>query len=853
MNKIKLICAAAAMMTAGFTWAVPAKQGLLQLAQPDGTMISVRKIGDERSHITLTPEGYPVTVGADGFYCFADFAADGSLKPTSVRVNDLSELSATQRDIVMSTDLSKIDELLARRASETPYSAPAQVISRSGGIGLMDDAFLGYKELKGLVILAQYDDVKFSEVSDREFFLEMLNREGFNLYDGTGSARDYFIDSSNGQFVPTFDVYGPVTLPHPMAYYGGNDANDNDKNAARMIYDACVGLDSEIDFSEYDIDGDGYVDNVFVFYAGYGEASYGSKDSVWPHQWRLSSARLSLTLDDVIVDKYACSNELDLDGYGRPRPVGIGTFVHEFSHVLGLPDLYVTNGSGYWTPGIWSVLDQGPYNNDGRTPPAYSIYERYSLGWIDPAVIDGPDTFTLEAVSETNQGCIIPTGSENEFFLLENRQQTGWDSYVPGHGMLIWHVDYNPSIWTRNIVNNQREHNYVDIEEACGTWYDSSSSTRGSLGDYAFPGSKGVTSFTDDTTPSMKTWAGRRLNLPVTDIEENDGVISFNVSGGRCDAAVPVVSEPAAVGDGWFEAAWKPADGAVAYKLTVKAFVEGNPKEPEIANFGSGDADVVTLPEGWELISSKGDVYTDEGNFGESAPSLKLARSGSGFMRAVYDTDIASVSFWMTGIATNSKSVLAVDGLVGNSWVAIADFNPKRGSGAEFRTDEIPAGVRRLRFIYNKSIGNIAVDDVRISFGDSGYVTLAGYDMLEVGDVTSYRVDRLRDDASLYTYSVCAVDANGRCSAWSDSQTVSLDGNAGIDDIITDTYAGVTVDGLDVRYSGKCGERMALSDICGRIVASAVAGSDGSAVITAPGRGLFVLSVGGKATKIIIR
>ena len=120
MNKIKLICAAAAMMTAGFTWAVPAKQGLLQLAQPDGTMISVRKIGDERSHITLTPEGYPVTVGADGFYCFADFAADGSLKPTSVRVNDLSELSATQRDIVMSTDLSKIDELLARRASETP-------------------------------------------------------------------------------------------------------------------------------------------------------------------------------------------------------------------------------------------------------------------------------------------------------------------------------------------------------------------------------------------------------------------------------------------------------------------------------------------------------------------------------------------------------------------------------------------------------------------------------------------------------------------------------------------------------------------------------------------------------------
>ena len=116
------------------------------------------------------------------------------------------------------------------------------------------------------------------------------------------------------------------------------------------------------------------------------------------------------------------------------------------------------------------MLDQGPYNNHGRTPPAYSIYERNALGWIDPIVIDGPDTIALEAISESNQGCIIETGNVNEFFLLENRQQTGWDTYIPGHGMLIWHIDYNPGVWSRNAVNNQAQHNYVDIEEARGSW-----------------------------------------------------------------------------------------------------------------------------------------------------------------------------------------------------------------------------------------------------------------------------------------------------------------------------------------------------------------------------------------------
>ena len=211
------------------------------------------------------------------------------------------------------------------------------------------------------------------------------------------------------------------------------------------------------------------------------------------------------------------------------RPDGVGTFIHEFSHVMGLPDLYATDYSTAFTPGEWSVLDYGPYNNDGCTPPIYSIYERYALGWIEPTVIDGPATIRLDNVME-NKGCIIPTKRANEFFLLENRQQTGWDTFIPGHGMLVWHVDYNSYIWAQNTVNNNASHQYVDLEEA-----DNIRSENTRAGD-AFPGTSKVTSFTDTTTPSMKTWTGAKLNLPITDITETDGIITFNVAGGDINA-----------------------------------------------------------------------------------------------------------------------------------------------------------------------------------------------------------------------------------------------------------------------------------------------------------------------------
>ena len=315
------------------------------------------------------------------------------------------------------------------------------------------------------------------------------------------------------------------------------------------------------------------VDNVFIFFAGEAESSTGIKNQVWPHTFFLSYASgVDVVHDGVKLDRYACSNEWNVprDMFGRPlpgdpgRPDGIGTFVHEFSHVMGLPDLYTVSYNSAFTPGPWSTLDYGPYNNNGCTPPNYSIFERYALGWLQPREITSAANVRLDEISR-NQGAIIPTPKPTEFFLFENRQQTGWDTYIPGHGLLVWHIDYNDNVWISNTVNTTVNHQHVDIEEADGM---SSEETRA---DDAFPGSLGRTEFNDNTIPSMLPWTGRSLGLPISEITERaDGVVTFKVAGGRPDVKVPVANAATDITPGSFKASWSPSDEADCnYALSV--------------------------------------------------------------------------------------------------------------------------------------------------------------------------------------------------------------------------------------------------------------------------------------------
>ena len=517
--------------------AKPAKRTPVVVEQPDGSSLTILRQGGPRSHFTMTTDGFLLMDDSALGYVYADFDASGAMVPSKIAARNpearskadvefLSRISPSMIEKGMQIRMNALSRAAARNAgAETPRKGP----------GLSATTFPLFGSPKALVIIVEFKDIKFGRYNSAEFsyddyaeengvhayWSDLLSKKGFDGFGATGSCLDYFSSNSvdtdgNPQFTPDFDLYGPVELPNNMSYYGTNDMWGNDKRAEKMVTDALAILDDTVDFSQYDTDGDGVIDNVYIFYAGYGEADGGPANSVWPHSWDLSAANETCVVDGVRADHYACSNETD---FQAKRPDGIGTFVHEFSHVMGLPDLYATDYSSAYTPGEYSVLDYGPYNNDGRTPPAYSAYERYALGWMTPRdLLVGEEDYELENLFDSNDAIIIRTEKENEYYLAENRQNTGWDTYIPGHGMLIWHIDFIQSVFDSNKVNNTSTHQYVDLIEANGRKSASTASA------HPFPGTSNVTEY------EFTSWAKIDTGAAFSDIAEDPetGKISFH-------------------------------------------------------------------------------------------------------------------------------------------------------------------------------------------------------------------------------------------------------------------------------------------------------------------------------------
>ncbi|MCM1505256.1 MAG: M6 family metalloprotease domain-containing protein [Muribaculum sp.] len=520
--------ALAVMLGAGLTAnAVPAKPGAIPYQMPDGSVVDIYLHGDEYHSFATTVDGYVIKADADHLLHYM-VPRDGKLVMSDVLVTNVVDRSAEAVKLLADYDKDAAINILEAERKTAEISSPLLKGPSRAGTNETIGTFPTTGQQKILVILAEYSDVKFSTAQPHVAFDRLMNEVGYTDGGASGSAFDFFTASSNGQFQPQFDVFGPVTLPNTRAYYGAHTSSGgNDIRAAEMIRDACQLLDEEIDFSQYDTDKDGYVDNVYVFYAGNGEADTQIEDCIWPHAWYVySGGGLFLKLDGKVIDRYACSGELSRT-YSGDVLTGIGTFCHEFSHVMGLPDLYATSYTGAFTPGQWTLMDQGSYNNNQRTPPTHSAYERFVLGWITPEVLEDPANVTLKAIGDDyNSAYRITTSRDAEYFLVENRQQTGWDKYIPGHGMLIWHIDYNASVWRQNTVNNTPARQRVDIEEADNI------QTEGSRAADAFPGIAKVTEFTDDTQPSMLTWSNVRLEKPITDIRESNKTIFFQFKGG---------------------------------------------------------------------------------------------------------------------------------------------------------------------------------------------------------------------------------------------------------------------------------------------------------------------------------
>ncbi len=545
--------------------AVPAKRGSFTFTQPDGTTFTASITGDEFTHYYLTDDNVPVLQGEDGYYRYADFDAVGELVLSKAKAQNPGVRSAEGTAFVKNINLDRFQQKMNLRYTDQ-LKQKARVAPQQG-MGLFSSNYPRTGKVRCLVFLVEYTDVKFSTPEPLEYFSRLFNEEGFSDYGGTGSVRDYFLDQSNGLFDVQYDVYGPVQLAQKRSYYGQDyGGTGNDRNPEEMAIEAAEALKDQIDYSQYDFDEDGMVDNIFIVYAGMGQASGGPAESVWPHAWNIPDGA---EYNGKTLDAYCCVNELEINS----DPAPVGTFVHEFSHVMGLPDLYATRGNLNCTPGSWSVLDYGPYNNDGRTPPAYGAFERNAMGWLDPIVLEEPTSVELEAIHKSNECYLIPTERSNEFFLLENRQQDGWDTYIPYHGMLIWHIDFSQTVWDNNVVNNTASHQYVDIEEANNNPNtDSPVAERG----YSFPGTSRNTSFTSSTVPALVSWSKRPIDMPITNIEEtDDGIIKFDAAGGFIVFDTPAAPRMSASEDGKITLEWDAVEKATDYLINLYRNIDG--------------------------------------------------------------------------------------------------------------------------------------------------------------------------------------------------------------------------------------------------------------------------------------
>ena len=377
---------------------------------------------------------------------------------------------------------------------------------------------------KGPVILVNFADTAFTHT--KEQMIDWATAEDYTEGGATGSILQYFRDNSFGQYCPQLDFYGPVTISRNAVYYGQNSGGyDINSHVADMIVEACqLAHNQGADFSRYDYNNDGEVDWVVVVYAGHGEADSYFENTIWPHQYVLSATQKQIQLDGKTINRYCCTNEISWKG----GLSGIGVFVHEFSHILGLPDLYTTNGTMHKTSGEWDVMDMGVYNNDLLTPPMYSAYERWWMGWLNPTLLNTASTVSLGELNSTHAAAYITENGNavpnilspnpSTFYVLENRQQSGWDAYLPGHGMLITKIQYSYSKWRYNNVNNSASELGVDIIEADGL-----TPTKAVEEGYGKPG---------DAFPTGSTSFSAVQNYQLTEIAEANDVITFKVNGG---------------------------------------------------------------------------------------------------------------------------------------------------------------------------------------------------------------------------------------------------------------------------------------------------------------------------------
>ena len=531
-------------------FAGPVHNRILTLVQPDGTSFQARFHGDEFMRVKTDLKGHAIMQDKDGWWCYASYQPDGRKQCSGFKVGSNAPYMVISRSLDI--PYTKLSQLASARRTLDFSEKPAlqQLLEQNRQMQTRSQADSPKIVKHGIVILAQFANLSFKH--SRKDFMDLLTADTYAKNGASGCAKEYFEAQFDGTVDFDFFVSDIVTLSHDLAYYGANQSDSNgaesDKAPDEMIIEACRLADAQVDFSLYDDDGNGQVDNVFVFFAGGDEAEGAGDDCIWSHAWYIKDgAGKNLVLDGKIINRYACTSELTryVDPFGdlKQRLAGIGSFCHEYSHTFGLPDLYDTDydASGGTSEAMWrstSLMDGGNQNNVGATPPYFNAIEREMLAITEPELITKSGVYTLQPINKGGKSYRINTEDENEYFLLECRAEDGWDAYIGGRGLLVYHIDktsrsagysdnYRKELsadlrWSLyNEVNCRPDHQCADLIEALPG--------AANVRNVFFP--SGDATFIDEDT--FVSWQGEKCGFALTGIRMEGDAVVFNVIGGN--------------------------------------------------------------------------------------------------------------------------------------------------------------------------------------------------------------------------------------------------------------------------------------------------------------------------------
>jgi M6 family metalloprotease-like protein len=529
----RVLCVFFSFSTPTLVKAGPAYPYPIVFKQPDGSKLTILLKGDETVNWGETIDGYSILFNSNGTYEYAIADDSFSIMPSGVQARNKADRTDVDNKLLAKTAKAlrySPRQVEIMRKTRPIYKTKSNANQNTQGA----QSFPTTGNRKMLCVLIESSDLAFTKTQAN--FDNLFNQLNYSIIGDygpmvIGSVKDYYLENSYGQLSLTTTVVGPYKASKSMAYYGaGNLASSP---VRELIREAMILADKDINFADFDNDNDGVVDGVYVVYAGMAEGSGGGYNAIWPHFWEISP----LLLDGKTIINYACSSELNSDA----NTSLVGIIAHEMGHSLGASDYYdtdlTTNGLFNGTA-QWDVMANGVWNNYGYTPASHNPYTKtVTYGWANATTLTTSGKVTINNSTKNSTGFYrINTATPNEYFLLENKQAIGFDAAVPGHGLLIYHVD-------EDYIKSHSEYNYINTTSHQGlypicAYLPSKVVTQfGALDSDAtpFPGtiSSGYPinrSFTDDTAPNSLSWAGQKTAQPITNITENEtnGTISFN-------------------------------------------------------------------------------------------------------------------------------------------------------------------------------------------------------------------------------------------------------------------------------------------------------------------------------------